>query len=138
MSLDAWTLLVHAGHVWFNTLFALFVLRFTGVRCPRFEQAVWAYAIVNSLLMWGGALRSIETVLRWMTLPALAGYLVLIALLLRKGWRERSTESALIAATTLTFLALSLRDGMLLDSRLPYEAYYLSHYTGVLMLVAIA
>jgi signal transduction histidine kinase len=32
---------------------------------------------------------------------------------------------------------LSLRDALLLDSRLPYEAYYISHYTGALMLVAI-
>jgi len=43
-----------------------------------------------------------------------------------------------MAATTLTFLTLSARDALLLGSRLPYEAYYLSHYSGVLMLVSIA
>jgi len=135
---DAWVVIVHAGHTWFNTLFALFVLRFTQTRWPRLEQAIWLYAIVNSVLMWGGALRSIETMLGWMVVPSLALYLVLIGLLIRKSWRDTSIEPTLIAATTLTFLALSLRDGLLLSSRLPYDAYYLSHYIGVLMLVAIA
>ncbi|HKW84473.1 MAG TPA: histidine kinase dimerization/phospho-acceptor domain-containing protein, partial [Burkholderiaceae bacterium] len=138
VSVDAWAVLVHAGHVWFNTLFALFVLRFTQTRWPRLEQLVWLYAIVNSVLMWGGALRAIETILGWMVIPSLALYLVLIALLIRKAWRDSSLAPALIAATTLTFLVLSLRDAMLLSSRLPYDAYYLSHYTGVLMLIAIA
>jgi signal transduction histidine kinase/CheY-like chemotaxis protein len=138
ISLDAWAVLVHAGHIWFNVLFALFVLRFTRTRWRWLEQAIWLYGILNSVLMWGGALTTIEIVLRWMVVPSLALYILLIGLLLRKGWRERSTETALIAATTLTFLVLSLRDAMLLDSRLPYEAYYISHYTGVLMLIAIA
>jgi len=135
---DFWVVLVHAGHTWFNTLFALFVLRFTQTRWARLEQLIWLYAIVNSVLMWGGALRTIETMLGWMVIPSLVLYVVLVGLLIRKGWRDRSIEPTLIAATTLTFLALSLRDGMLLSSRLPYDAYYLSHYTGVLMLVAIA
>lgn len=135
---DAWVVVVHAGHTWFNTLFALFVLRFTQTRWPWLERAIWLYAIVNSVLMWGGALKSIETILGWMVVPSLALYLVLVGLLIRKGWRERSIEPALIAATTLTFLVLSLRDGLLLSSRLPYDGYYISHYTGVLMLVAIS
>jgi signal transduction histidine kinase/CheY-like chemotaxis protein len=135
---DTWAILVHAGHIWFNTLFAMFVLRFTQARWPRLEKAIWFYAIVNSVLMWGGALRTIETVLSWMILPSLALYFFLVALLVKKGWQERKLEPTLIAATTLTFVALSLRDAMLLGSKLPYDAYYLSHYTGVLMLVAIA
>lgn len=138
VSVGMWVVLVHAGHTWFNTLFALFVLRFTQTRWPRLEQLIWLYAIVNSVLMWGGALRSIESMLGWMILPSLVLYIVLVGLLIRKGWRDSSIEPTLIAATTLTFLALSLRDGLLLSSRLPYDAYYLSHYTGVLMLVAIA
>jgi len=136
--IEAWALIVHGGHVWFNTLFALFVLRFTRTTWRWLEKSVWLYAIVNSVLMWGGALGSIETVLSLMVFPSLALYIVLVGLLIRKGWQEHSLEPTLIAATTLTFLALSLRDALLLDSKLPYDAYYLSHYTGVLMLVAIA
>ena len=136
--MGAWAVLVHAGHIWFNSMFALFALRFTQTRWPWLEKAIWLYAILNSVLMTGGALKSIETVLGWMIVPSLGLYLVLIGLLMRKSWREHSVEPALIAATTLTFLVLSLRDALLLGSRLPYDAYYLSHYTGVLMLVAIA
>lgn len=135
---DAWAVLVHAGHIWFNTLFALFVLRYTQTRWALLEKLVWLYAILNSVLMWGGALRTIETILGWMIVPSLALYVLLIGLLIRKGWRDSSIEPTLIAATTLTFFVLALRDGLLLSSRLPYDAYYLSHYTGVLMLVAIA
>ena len=137
ISIDAWAVLVHGGHSWFNTLFGLFVLRFTRTRWRVMEWLLWAFGIANTALMASGQLTSLDTVVRLLTLPGLALYLVLIGLLVRKGWRDRSGESALIAATTITFVVLSLRDAMLLNSQLPYEAYYLSHYTGVLMLVAI-
>jgi len=138
ISLDSWVLLVHAGHIWFNSLFALFVLRYTRTAWPRLEAAIWLYAIANSMLMLSGALATIETMLSWMIVPAIGVYLLLIGLLLRRSWRSGEIDPALIAATTLTFLVLSLRDALLLSSRLPYDAYYISHYTGVLMLVAIA
>lgn len=134
VQVDTWAMLVHGGHAWFATFFGLFVLRFTGTRSPWLQGLLWAFAIANSVVMVGGGF--IEPMLRWLTVPGFALYFVLLWLLLRHGWRDRSTESALMAATTLTFLALSARDAMLLNSRLPYEAYYLSHYIGVLMLAS--
>jgi signal transduction histidine kinase/CheY-like chemotaxis protein len=138
ITIDAWAVVVHTGHIWFNVMFGLFVLRFTQTRWPRFERVLWGYGLLNSGTMLLGGMLDIEPVLRAMVLPGVALFVLLVALLLRKGWRDRSVESALIAATTLTFVVLSLRDGLLLSSRLPYDAYYISHYTGVLMLVSIA
>jgi signal transduction histidine kinase/ActR/RegA family two-component response regulator len=137
ISINAWAAMIQGGHAWFGTLFGLFVLRFTGTRWRRFEWALWGYALVNTGLMLSGQLTQLEVVVRLLALPGAALYVVLVGLLWRKGWRDRSVESALIAATTMTFVMLSLRDALLLDSRLPYEAYYISHYTGALMLVAI-
>lgn len=134
VQVDTWAMFVQGGHAWFATFFGLFVLRFTGTRWRWLQAFLWVYAIANSVIMLGGGF--IEPMLRWMALPGFAVYFVLLWLLLRKGWRDRSTESALMAATTLTFMALGARDGMLLNSQLPYEAYYLSHYIGVLMLVS--
>lgn len=135
--INAWAAMIQGGHAWFGTLFGLFVLRFTETRWRWFEWALWAYALVNTGLMLSGRLTHLEAVVRLLALPGLALYIVLVVLLWRKGWRDRSAGSALIAATTMTFVMLSLRDALLLDSRLPYEAYYISHYTGALMLVAI-
>ncbi|MEP7297171.1 MAG: hybrid sensor histidine kinase/response regulator [Burkholderiales bacterium] len=137
ISINAWAATVQGGHAWFGALFGLFVLRFTGTRWRWFEWALWAFALVNTGLMLGGQLTRLEVVVRLLAIPGVALYLVLVALLWRKGWRDRSVGSALIAATTMTFVMLSLRDALLLDSRLPYEAYFISHYTGALMLVAI-
>lgn len=134
LHVDTWAMVVQGGHAWFATFFGLFVLRFTGTRWRWLQAFLWVYALANSVIMLGGGF--IEPMLRWMALPGFAVYFVLLWLLLRKGWRDRSTESALMAATTLTFMALGARDGMLLNSQLPYEAYYLSHYIGVLMLVS--
>ncbi|HET7795170.1 MAG TPA: ATP-binding protein, partial [Rhizobacter sp.] len=136
IGVDTWAMLVQAGHAWFACLFGLFVLRFTDTRWRWLRVLLWGFALVNSGFLLGG--QFVEPMLRLLALPGFALYFVLLWLLLRKGWRERSTESALMAATTLTFLALSARDGLLLNSQLPYEAYYLSHYTGVLMLAATA
>jgi signal transduction histidine kinase/CheY-like chemotaxis protein len=135
--INAWAAIIQGGHAWFGTLFGLFVLRFTGVRWRGFERLLWIYALLNTGLMLGGQLTQLEPVVRLLTIPGIALYLVLVGLLLRKGWRDRSVGSALIAATTITFVVLSVRDAMLLASRLPYDAYYISHYTGLLMLVAI-
>ena len=137
LSLDQWAMLVFLGHTWFNTLFGLFVLRFCGLRWRWVERAMWAYALGNTLVLASGNLSTIERAMALMTAPATLLYLLLVGLLLRKGWRERSIESALMAASTTTFVVLSLRDGLLLSSKLPYDGYYLSHYTGVLMLVCI-
>ncbi|HJV63655.1 MAG TPA: ATP-binding protein [Albitalea sp.] len=137
LSLDAWGAVVFLGHTWFNTLFGLFVLRFSGVRWRWVERALWIYAAVNTLILASGALSSIEQAMLVMTVPGTLLYLLLVGLLLRKGWLDRSVESALMAASTITFVVLSLRDGLLLSSKLPYEGYYISHYTGVLMLVCI-
>ncbi|MGY4831550.1 ATP-binding response regulator [Sphaerotilaceae bacterium SBD11-9] len=136
IGVDTWAMLVQAGHAWFACLFGLFVLRFTDTRWRWLRVLLWGFALVNSGFLLGGEF--VEPMLRLLAVPGFALYFVLLWLLLRKGWRERSTESALMAATTLTFLALSARDGLLLNSQLPYEAYYLSHYTGVLMLAATA
>lgn len=132
--IDVWATLVRAGHAWFAAFFGLFVLRFTGTAWRGFKVALVVYALANSLPSAG----FVEPMLRWLALPGFALYFPLLWLLLRKGWRDGSTESALMAATALTFLALSARDGLLLGSRLPYEAYYLSHYSGVLLLVSAA
>ncbi|HEX3141305.1 MAG TPA: hybrid sensor histidine kinase/response regulator, partial [Rhizobacter sp.] len=133
--IETWALLVQGGHAWFATLFGLFVLRFTDTPWRWMRALLWAFAIVSSVFLLGGEF--VEP-MRSFALPGLALYLVLLGLLLRKGWRECSTESALMAATTLTFLALSARDVMLLNSQLPYDAYHLSHYIGVLMLISTA
>jgi len=134
IEVDTWSMLVQAGHAWFATMFGLFVLRFTDTRWRWLSVCLWAFGLSNSVAMLTGGF--VENMLRWLTLPGFPLYFVLLWLLLRKGWRDRSTESALMAATTLTFLALSARDALLLNSKLPYEAYYLSHYTGVLMLAS--
>jgi signal transduction histidine kinase len=131
---ETWAMLVQGGQAWFASLFGLFVLRFTDTHWRWLRGLLWAFAIVNSVVLLGGGF--VEPLLFVFALPGLALYLVLLCLLLRKGWRKRSTESALMAATTLTFLALSARDVMLLNDQLPYDAYPLSHYIGVLMLVA--
>ncbi|NML42804.1 response regulator [Ramlibacter sp. G-1-2-2] len=137
LTLDQWAVLVFLGHTWFNTLFGLFVLRFSGLRWRWVERAVWTYAVLNTLVVASGSMSNIGQAMAIMTVPATALFLLLIALLLRKGWRERSVESALMAASTITYVVLSLRDAMLLSSKLPYDCYYVSHYTGVLMLVCI-
>ncbi|MBX3621012.1 MAG: response regulator [Rhizobacter sp.] len=134
IQVDTWALLVQGGHAWFAAFFGLFVLRFTRTPWRWLRRAIWAFALLNTVVMLGGGF--IEPLLRWLTPTGFALYFVLLWLLLRKGWCEQTTESALMAATTLTFLALSARDALLLGSRLPYEAYYLSHYTGVLMLAS--
>ncbi|MDB5861854.1 MAG: hypothetical protein JWQ76_5543 [Ramlibacter sp.] len=137
LSLDQWAVLVFLGHTWFNALFGLFVLRFCGLRWRWVERALWAYAVGNTLVLASGAASSIEWAMAVMAAPGTLLYVLLVGLLLRKGWRERSVESALMAASTITFVVLSLRDGLLLSSKLPYDGYYISHYTGVLMLVCI-
>ncbi len=137
LSLDEWAVLVFLGHTWFNTLFGLFVLRFADVRWPWVQRTLWAYALINTAVVASGAVSSIEQAMVVMAAPGTLLYLLLVGLLLRKGWRERSVESALMAASTLTYVVLSLRDAMLLNSKLPYDGYYISHYTGVLMLVCI-
>ena len=136
VAVDTWAVIVRGGHAWFAAFFGLFVLRFTGTGWRGFRVALIAYALANSVPGLGGGF--VEPMLRWLALPGFALYFPLLWLLLRRGWRDPSTESALMAATMLTFLALSARDALLLGSRLPYEAYYLSHYSGVLMLVSIA
>ncbi|EHR69002.1 signal transduction histidine kinase [Burkholderiales bacterium JOSHI_001] len=137
IAIDTWGALVHLGHTGFNTLFGLFVLRFTRQHWPRFELLLWLYGAANVLLLGAGMIVSVEQALRFTALPAVALHVLLLALLLRHGWREATLEAALIAATALTFFVLSLRDTALLANQLPYEAYYLSHYTGLLMLVAM-
>ncbi|MED5621061.1 ATP-binding protein [Ideonella sp. BN130291] len=137
LTLDQWAAVVYLGHTWFNTLFGLFVLRFTQMRWRWVERALWLYAAVNTLALVSGMLGSIEQAMRWMAAPAVPLYLLLVGLLLRKGWRDRSTESALMAASVITYIVLSQRDGLLLNSKLPYDGFYISHYTGVLMLVSI-
>ena len=137
LSLDEWAMLVFLGHTWFNALFGLFVLRFSGTRWRWVERALWAYAAANTLILASGALSSIEQAMAVMAAPGTLLYLLLVGLLLRKGWREGSVESALMAASTVTYVVLSLRDGLLLSSKMPYDGYYISHYTGVLMLVCI-
>ena len=131
---EAWAMLVLGGQAWFAALFGLFVLRFTDTHWRWLRGLLWGFAIANSVVLLGG--ESVGPMLLAFALPGLALYLVLLWLLLRKGWRKRSTESALMAATTLTFLALSARDVMLLNDQLPYDAYPLSHYIGVLMLAS--
>jgi signal transduction histidine kinase/CheY-like chemotaxis protein len=137
LSLDQWAVLVFLGHTWFNALFGLFVLRFCGLRWRWVERALWLYAVANTLVLASGAVSNIEQAMAVMAAPGTLLYVLLVGLLLRKGWRERSVESALMAASTITYVVLSLRDAMLLSSKLPYDGYYISHYTGVLMLVCI-
>jgi signal transduction histidine kinase/CheY-like chemotaxis protein len=138
ISINTWAVLLHTGHTWFNVLFGVFVLRFTQTHWPRFEKLLWLYGILSSGMMLLGNLVDIEHVMRLTGWPGALLYFLLVGLLLRKGWRDRSVESSLIAAATLTFMTLSIRDGLLLSSKLPYDAYYISHYSGVLMLGAIA
>lgn len=135
VGVDTWATIVRGGHAWFAAFFGLFVLRFTGTSWRWFRLLLVAYAVANSV---PSNAAFVEPMLRVLAGPGFALYFPLLWLLLRKGWRDGTTESALMAATTLTFLALSARDALLLGSRLPYEAYYLSHYIGVLMLVSIA
>ncbi|MCV2367928.1 sensor histidine kinase [Roseateles oligotrophus] len=136
LSLEAWTSLVVAGNCWFYALFGLFVLRFAELRWPRVEASLWAYAGLNSILLLLGVFSNFQQLMAVTIAPGLLFFFVLVGLLARKAWHEGSVDTALMTATALVFLLLSYRDLLLLRNQLPYDAYSISHYTGVLMLVS--
>ena len=133
-----WSVFALSGNGLFFIFFAFFLLRYTGTRWPWFERILWTLALIGPLsILFAGWDAMHPTLTAWgMTLLPLS-VLVLI-LTVWHAWRTRKTDAILIATSFLLYAAFNLRDWMILRGLLEYDALFLSHYTGLLMFLAVS
>jgi signal transduction histidine kinase len=135
---EVWGLLAHAGHGWFFALFAMFVLRYCGLRRPWLEAAIGVFALAGPLATLVLGPEYLNRVLVWWLAPALVLVLWLALLLVRFALEHRRLIDALLCAAYAVYLALLVHDWMILDGRLPYDSIYLAHYSGLLIFFVVA
>ena len=114
----------------------LMMMRYSGWRLPRLEQAMWLYLLAGPPLMWLAGPQRLYTVASLWVIPTVVGMVFFAGVMTREAWRRRTAESALLAAAWLILAGLSCRDTAMRLNILPFDAlYYVSYGMTSLYLV---
>ena len=112
------------------------MMRYSGWRLLRLEQAMWIYLLAGPPLMWVAGPQRLYTVASLWVVPTVIGMVFFAGVMTREAWRRRTTESALLAAAWLILAGLSCRDTAMRLNILPFDAlYYVSYGMASLYLV---
>lgn len=134
----AWTVFALSGNGLFFIFFAFFLLRYTGTHWPWLERTLWTLALLGPLSILVAGWDAMHPTLTAWGMALLPLSLLLLFLSVRHAWRSARTEAVLIAASFLLYAAFNLRDWMILRGMLAYDALFLSHYTGLMMFLAVS
>ncbi len=130
-----WAQTVHSLHAWFACLYCQFLIRYMRLEWRAMRTALWAYALVVSLLTFGAGSETILQFTFALLLPVLPLVLCLNLMLLVYAWKQEDCEGMLLGFTSLLFVLLSIRDLSIMIGMLPNESVLLSQYTGILLFI---
>src|SRR4051794_2032782 len=128
-----WDIWVQSSFGWCALLFVVLAMRYSGLRWPRFEKALLAYAALGPVLMYaGGESRLHSTANNW-SFVIVPVAIFFEAFLIREALREKSIVSAVLASVWALIIAASVHDGLVHRDRLAFDSFYLVSYVMILL-----
>ena len=132
--------------IWWNTLYALFVilllnfaLRFAGYKLHRLESALLATCAAAPLVFYAAnAFGILETATNLWRLGLVLAAFGTLAAVARSAWRERNLDSSLLVVASFAAASFGLRDWLVFqrdDDNLPIA---LIPYSGLPLVVLVA
>ena len=121
----------------FVVTMTLFMLRFAGLRAPRFEKAIVAYWPTGPLLLAIGGMRWHDFVDRYYQVGLIGIATVMLATIFYAGWRLRTLGALALCGGILVGIALGVHDYLLSQGWFDYERPYVLHFGADLLIVIV-
>lgn len=112
--------------------YALFVVRFTGRRRPRFEALLWLYIVANPFIVTLSGIRQYGLIIAFESLVFFCLFVVCMAILVQFWWRTRTVESFLVFAVLVFDLILGGHDFGIFAGTVPFESMFWTPYASAL------
>jgi signal transduction histidine kinase len=128
-----WDIWVQSSFGWCALLFIVLAMRYSGLRWPRFEKALLAYAVAGPVLMYAAGparLHAIASNWSFVIVPVaifFEGFLIAAAL------RQRTVVSTLLATVWALIILASIHDGLVHRDKLQFDSFYLVSYAMILL-----
>lgn len=133
VSADLWDVWVQSSFGWCALLFVVLAMRYSGVRWPRFEIGLLAYAVAGPALMLVAGPRHLHTVASNWSFVIVPLALFFEGFLVQAAWRQRTRVSALLATVWALIIVASVHDGLVHRDRLDFESFYVVSYAMILL-----
>lgn len=128
-----WDIWVQSSFGWCALLFIVHAMRYCGLRWPRFEKLMLAYALSGPVLMYCAGPEHLHAVAsNWSFVLVPLGF-VFEAFLIRAAWQQRTKASVLLAAVWALIVLASVHDGFVHRDKLDFDSFYLVSYAMVLL-----
>lgn len=121
---EAWERIVLAASVLHSVLINEFILRYSKLRYPKFEAAMWMYVILGTI---GLFVHPLGGWVNFWFLPPLLLAPYFAYLLIRSGFRRNRVEGWLLFIGAISQLSLSAYDTLLFATD-PVDRIFLAHY----------
>jgi signal transduction histidine kinase len=115
----------------------LFMLRYAGLRAPKFERALIAYWPTGPLLLAVGGLQWHEAVDRYYQAGLIGISTVMLGTVFYAGWRLRTPGALALCSGVLVGLALGVHDYLLSQGWFDYERPYVLHFGADLLILIV-
>jgi signal transduction histidine kinase len=128
-----WDIWVQSSFGWCALLFIVLAMRYSGLRWPRLEKVLLAYALAGPVLMYlAGPQRLHATASNWsFVIVPLAIFFE--GFLVRAALRQRTVVSALLAAVWGLIILASVHDGLVHRDKLEFDSFYFVSYVMILL-----
>jgi signal transduction histidine kinase len=128
-----WDIWVQSSFGWCALLFIVLAMRYSGLRWPRFEKLLLAYAAAGPILMYlAGPVKLHAVASNWSFIVVPAA-VIFEGFLIREAIRQRTVVSALLATVWGLIILASVHDGLVHRDKLNFDSFYFVSYVMILL-----
>ena len=128
-----WDIWVQSSFGWCALLFIVLAMRYSGLRRPRFELLLLAYAVAGPVLMYLAGPVKLNTVASNWSFVIVPIAIVFEGFLILQAMRRRTAISALLAAVWALIILASVHDGLVHRDKLAFDSIYFVSYAMILL-----
>lgn len=123
-----WDIVEKSAFGWGGLLCVVFTMRYLGMRRPRLEKLLAAYAALGPILMVIAGPAHVHPVANDWLFVILAVAILFEALLIAEARRQLKLEPALLASVLALGLVATIHDGLVHRDELAFERFYVVPY----------